>query len=167
MAALIARAMGWTGAPDSNPFTDKCDPVNPANCVDDELWNRVAELANRNIARGYTDAPTCAPASTPCYAPRDFVLHAQVLSFIARAMEDKGYWAAQPADPALYGGVLTGTGHEQDVATYLFYTQGQGGVPDYPAAGGFPAWDQPATRGWFARALWAALDSYWSVDRVP
>jgi hypothetical protein len=166
MAALIARAMGYADSP-ANPFTDKCDPANPANCVDAELWNRVAELAARNVARGYTDAPTCAPSVVPCYAPRDFVLHAQVLSFITRAMEDKGYWTAQPTNAGLYGGVLTGTGHEQDVATFLFYTQTQGGVPDYPATGGFPAWDQAATRGWFARALWTALDSYWSVDRVP
>jgi hypothetical protein len=28
-------------------------------------------------------------------------------------------------------------------------------------------WDRAATRGWFAAALWQALDRYWSVDRVP
>jgi hypothetical protein len=167
MAALIARAMGYGDSP-QNPFTDKCDPANPTNCVDDELWNRVAELAGRNIARGYTDPATCGGSGhVPCYAPRDFVLHAQVLSFITRAMVDAHYWEQQPADPSLYGGVLTGTGHEADVATFVHYTQSVGGVPDYPVGGFFPAWNQPATRGWFARALWAALNSYWSVDRVP
>jgi hypothetical protein len=50
------------------------------------------------------------------------------------------------------------------VATFVAYTQGAGGVPDFPANGGFAAWNQPATRGWFARALWTALNSYWSVD---
>ena len=37
MAALIVRAMAWGGETPSNPFTDKCDPTNPQNCVDDEL----------------------------------------------------------------------------------------------------------------------------------
>ena len=165
MAALIARAMGYGDAP-TNPFTDRCAPGG-GDCVDDELWKRVAELAARNIAKGYTDAGTCGASGVPCYAPRDFVLHAQVLSFIARAMVEKGYWAQQPIDAGLYGGVLDGTGHEQDVATYAFYTAGAGGVPDYPASGGFAAWDRPATRGWFARALWTALDSYLKVDRTP
>jgi hypothetical protein len=63
--------------------------------------------------------------------------------------------------------VLNGSGHEVDVATYVFYTQAFGGVPDYPASGPFPAWNQSATRGWFARALWVALDCYFSVDHVP
>lgn len=173
MAALIARAMGYTDAP-ANPFTDQCDPRGPydpaKNCVDPELWQRVAQLAapGRDIARGYTDAPTCGgAASVPCYAPRDFVLHAQVISFITRAMVAQGYWIQQPADPALYGGVLNGSGHEQDVATFVHYTTGTGGIPDYPTSGPFPVWDQPSTRGWFARALWAALNSYWGTDRTP
>ncbi len=165
MAALIARAMGYGDAP-TNPFTDRCAPGG-GDCVDDELWKRVAELAARNIAKGYTDAGTCGASGVPCYAPRDFVLHAQVLSFITRAMVGKGYWAQQPINAGLYGGVLNGTGHEQDVATYAFYTAGAGGVPDYPASGGFAAWDRPATRGWFARALWAALDSHLKVDHTP
>ena len=41
------------------------------------------------------------------------------------------------------------------------------GIPDAPTNGAFAQRHDPATRGWFARALWAALDSYWSVDRVP
>ena len=44
--ALIARAMDYTDTP-TNPFTDRCDPTAPANCIDAELWNRVAELAGR------------------------------------------------------------------------------------------------------------------------
>jgi hypothetical protein len=162
MAALIGRAMNYGDSP-ANPFTDRCDPANPANCVDDELWNRVAQLAGRSVARGYTDPATCAPAGTPCYAPRDFVLHAQVLSFVTRAMVDAGYWQQQAVDPGLFGGVLNGTGHEQDVATYVHYTQALGGVPDYSAGGGFAAWDQSATRGWFARALWVALSSHFGT----
>jgi hypothetical protein len=167
MAALIARAMGWSGTASSNPFTDRCDPANPADCVDAELWGAVGQLAGRNVARGYSDPAACAPSAAPCYAPRDNVLQAQVLSFIARVLVAKGYWQQQPTDPNLYGGALNGTGHEQDVATFVHYTQDFGGVPDYPAGGSFPGWNQPATRAWFARALWAALQSYWGIDRVP
>jgi hypothetical protein len=179
MAALIARAMGYGDNP-TNPFTDRCDPAAPAACVDGELWQRVAQLAARGIARGYAYdltvvpedprnlavAATCGGApNVPCYAPRDQVLHAQVLSFITRAMIAQGYWSPQPIDPALFGGVLNGTGHEQDVATYVFYTQRVGGVPGYPTSGSFGAWNQPATRGWFAQALWAALNSYAGSDQ--
>ena len=46
-----------------------------------------------------------------------------------------------------------------EVKTFHFYT---GGVPDAPGN-----WNSGASRGWFAMALWAALDSYWGVDRVP
>lgn len=167
MAALIARPMDYVDSP-TNPFTDRCAPTAPADCVDAELWNRVAQLASRTIARGYTDAATCGGLpNVPCYAPRDYVLHAQVLSFITRAMVAKQYWTLRAIDPTLFGGVLNGTGHEQDVATFVFYTQNFGGVPDYPASGGFAAWNLQSTRGWFARALWAALNSYLSVDRVP
>jgi hypothetical protein len=179
MAALIARAMEYGDNP-TNPFTDRCDPAAPSSCVDGELWQRVAQLAARGIARGYaydlTVAPndprnlavaaTCGGApNVPCYAPRDQVLHAQILSFITRAMISQGYWSAQPSDPTIFGGVLNGTGHEQDVATYIFNTQGVGGVPGYPTSGGFGAWNQPATRGWFAQALWAALNSYVGSDQ--
>ena len=179
MAALIARAMGYGDNP-TNPFADRCDPAAPVSCVDDEVWQRVAQLAARGIARGYaydptvsqTDPRNLAVAATcggaqyvPCYAPRDQVIHAQVLSFITRAMVSPGYWIQQAIDPALYGGVLNGTGHEQDVATFVFYTQHVGGVPGYPAVGAFGAWNQPATRGWFAQALWAALNSYAGNDQ--
>ena len=179
MAALIARAMGYGDNP-TNPFTDRCDPAAPSACVDGELWQRVAQLAARGIARGYAYDPAVAPTdprnlavaatcggapNVPCYAPRDQVLHAQVLSFITRAMIAQGYWSAQQIDPALFGGVLNGTGHEQDVATYLFYTQRVGGAPGYPTSGGFGAWNQPATRGWFAQALWGALNSYAGTDQ--
>lgn len=33
--------------------------------------------------------------------------------------------------------------------------------------GAFPAWNQPATRDWFSRALYQALGSYFGIDRVP
>lgn len=165
MAALIARAMAYEDTP-VNPFTDRCAPSVAANCVDSELWLRVAQLAARNIARGYTDGETCG-GLPPCYAPRDFVTHAQVLSFITRAMVDEGWWRNQPIDPQLFGGVLNGTGHERDVATYLFYTRNGGGIPDVPPTGYFSNWNKPATRGWFAQVFWIALSSQLGADNIP
>ena len=41
-----------------------------------------------------------------------------------------------------------------------------GALPDYPNTGAdFTNWDQPSVRGWFARALWQALNSYFSADQ--
>ena len=69
-------------------------------------------------------------------------------------MITKGYWVAQPVAPIPYQGVpsvlLT------EVRTFHFYT---GGVPDAPSN-----WNDGADRGWFAQALWAALNSYWGTD---
>ena len=158
MAALIARTIGYTDQP-GNPFTDRCDPRQPANCIDGKLWQAVAQLAARAIARGYTDAATCAPAAAPCYAPRDAVARIQVIAFITRAMIDAGYWHQQPADPRFAGGALNGTGHEADIATYRFYTGATGDFTDTLSALGGTDWGQVATRAWFARALWTALDS--------
>ena len=158
MAALIARTLGYTDLP-GNPFTDRCDPGQPANCIDGELWQAVSQLATREIARGYSDLATCAPAAAPCYAPRDAVVRIQVIAFITRAMIDAGYWQQQPADPHFAGGALNGTGHEADIATYRFYTGNTGDFTAPLNALSGTDWQQPATRAWFARALWTALDS--------
>src|SRR5205807_368466 len=107
----------------------------------------ITPLKAPGIVKGYGDG-TFGPDDT---TPRDLVLRVQVLSFITRAMVDAHYWTQQPVDPGLYGGVLNGTGHEADVATFIHYTQAFGGVPGYPATGGFPGWDALATRGWFAQ----------------
>ena len=72
--------------------------------MDDELWNRSASSPAAASRKGYTDGATCAPAAPPCYAPRDNVLYAQMISFITRAMVAQGYWQQQPIDPDLYGG---------------------------------------------------------------
>ena len=82
----------------------------------------------------------------------------------------KGFWQARtvPPAPAPYGGILNGTGHQNDVATYLAYTDpAYGGVPDHPTSGGFADWSSPSSRGWFARALWAALRSQYGVVLIP
>ena len=53
-----------------------------------------------------------------------------------RAMVTTGRWQQQAADPALYGGILNGSGHEADVATYVHYA---GALPDFPTSGSAPA----------------------------
>ena len=147
MAALIARAMAWDREDYGNGFPDQ-------QGVDSTLWRNVGALAHHGVAKGYDDG-----RGGTYYDPTGQVLHAQTISFITRAMIAKGYWQLQPVNAGLYGGILNGTGHEADVATYLHYTRALGGLPDYPENGGFASWNQPATRAWFARALWLALNS--------
>jgi hypothetical protein len=72
-------------------------------------------------------------------------------------MKAKGYWVAQPSAPNPYMNIPGP--HIEDVKAYHFYT---GGIPAPPGD-----WNAGATRGWFARALWAALDSQWGQDRTP
>jgi uncharacterized repeat protein (TIGR02543 family) len=148
MAALIARAMGWDKEDHGNRFPDR-------GSVDADLWRNVGTLAYYNVARGYPDGT---------YKPTAEVLHAQVASFIARAMVAKGYWQAQPDDPALYPNVPATSGHRADIATFVYYAGPFPGAPDTTAAWG--GWNQPASRAWFAQALWRALDSYFDADRV-
>ena len=147
MAALIARAMGWDAEDHGNPFPDR-------GPVDGDLWRNVGTLAYYNVARGYQDGK---------YRPTNPVLYAQTISFITRAMVTKGYWAQQPDNPALYANVPAASGHREDIATY--YTHA-GALPGTNPAAPWQAWDQPSTRGWFAQALWQALNSHFGVDRV-
>jgi uncharacterized protein YkwD len=139
MAALIARAMVWDGEDRGNPFPDR-------NGVDDALWRNVGTLAARGVAKGYQDGT---------FNPTGPVLHAQVISFIARGMVAKGRWQAQPDDPSLYPQVPASSGHRADIATYVAYA---GALPDRPTSGPLNDWNGPATRAWFARALWQALN---------
>ncbi|MGN6755929.1 MAG: InlB B-repeat-containing protein [Thermomicrobiales bacterium] len=149
MAALIARAMGWdtenwgTAFPDQGP-------------IDDDLWRNVGTLAHYDVARGYPDGT---------YRPLDPVLQAQVISFITRGMVARHYWSPVTEDePALYPNVPLASGHRFDLLTY-YHNAGAipGAAPEQP----WLPWAEPATRGWFALALWQALDSYFGVDRVP
>src|SRR3712207_6244082 len=148
MAALIARAMGWDAEDHGNPFPDR-------GFVDANLWRNVGTLAHYDVARGYPDGT---------YRPAAPVLQAQTISFITRAMVAKGYW--QPAtadDPALYPNVSFASGHRWDLLTYH---QHAGAVPGADPAAAWGGWAAPSTRGWFAQALWQALDSHFAVDRT-
>ena len=154
MATLIARAMSWEAEDHAAPFTDRCDPANPANCVDDGLWRAIGTLAFYDVARGYDDGS---------FGSLDTVLQVQTIAFITRAMIVKGYWAAQPDDPGLYPHIPAASGHRLDIATYVHYA---GLPPDTTSAAAWPTWDRPAARGWFAEALWRALDGHFGQDRA-
>ncbi|HEY8600263.1 MAG TPA: S-layer homology domain-containing protein [Thermomicrobiales bacterium] len=143
MAALIARAMGWDAEDRGNPFPDR-------GAVDDDLWRNVGLLAARGVARGYADGT---------YNPTGDVLNQQMVLFISRAMVERGVWQPQ-ADTNPYPNLPGATAQEQadrrDIATYVHYA---GAVPDRPVGQAWGDWEQAATRAWFARALWQALQS--------
>jgi hypothetical protein len=152
MAALITRAMGWDTLDLGNPFPDQ-------HGVDNDLWRNVGTLANYGVAKGYADAN-----GGKYFDPTGNVLAGQTISFITRAMIKKGYWQSQP-DVGAYPNVPFSSGHREDIATYLFYVKT---LPDFPnTSGDFTNWDQPSTRAWFARTLWAALQSHFNVETIP
>lgn len=148
MAALLVRAMGWSGERAiTNPFTDR-------DGVDDELWADIGILASHGVARGYGDGT---------YDTRGPVLNAQAISLVARAMVARGYWQEQPDDPALYPAVPATSGHRQDLATYVHYAGPVRGTTTATAA--FNEWDQPTSRAWFAYVLWRAIASDIGTDQ--
>ncbi len=143
-AGLIARAGGW----DTEDWPDTTFPDQGA--VDDVLWRTVRTLAHYRVALGYKDGT---------YDPTGEVLHQQVVLFIARALIAKGYWVEQ-SDTNPYPNLPNTTDREQAdrraVATYVHYA---GAVPDRPVGQSWADWDRSATRGWFAQALWQALQT--------
>jgi hypothetical protein len=59
--------------------------------------------------------------------------------------------------------VAASTGHRADIATYAYYV---GPLPDTNVqTQDFPNWDQPAPRGWCARALWQGIRN--DLFRMP
>jgi len=71
-------------------------------------------------------------------------------------MVAKGYWAWRPANCTNYSGM---TSARQEICTYVYYAGGIG----FTQSNGFA----PGTRGWFAQQWWQALNSFFSVDRIP
>lgn len=141
-AALIARAAGL----DAEDWPDASFPDQGE--VDDDLWRNVRTLAHYQVALGYEDGT---------YNPTGEVLEQQVILFIARTMVAKGSWALQD-DTSPYPNLPGTTAREQAdrraIATYVHYV---GAVPFRQVGQPWVGWDQPATRGWYAQALWAAL----------
>ncbi len=169
MAALIARATPTgPGTPTNGTLTPPaCTVAGSWDCedwgngftdqggIDAKLWRDAGTLQHYGVAFGYT-AQDCAAQGRifPCYGPTDPVSYAQTIAFITRAMIAKGYWVAQPNASLPYAGVPGVLATE--VRTFHLYT---GGVPAPPAD-----WNGAASRGWFAQALWAALNAYWGAD---
>lgn len=147
MAALIARPIGYELDSRGNKFIDQ----GPA---DSAIWRNVGALASYGIVKGYDDGT---------FNPTGPVLYQQVILFISRAMQQKGYWTQQPDNatyfPNLPGGSVREQEDRRDIMTYVHYTDTLGGVPDFPATSNFTKWDQPAPRAWFAQALYRALRS--------
>lgn len=153
MAALITRAMGWDTLDLGNPFPDQ-------NGVDNDLWRNVGTLAIYGVAKGYDK-----DGGGKYFDPTGNVLAGQTISFITRAMIKKGYWQPHADDGIAYPNVPRSSGHRDDIATYIFYVKS---LPDFPnTSGPFATWDQPSTRAWFARTLWAALQSHFNVELLP
>ena len=177
MAALISRAMPLgPGMPTGGVLTPPaCLEAGSWDCedwgndftdpggIDPNLWRNAGTLQHYAVTLGYTAADCAVKGKVaPCYGPTDPVTYAQTIAFLTRAMKAKGYWVDQPRVAHPYTGVPAA--HDLDVRTFFFYTQGLGGVPTLPPGKG---WNGEATRGWFAMALWTAIDSYWSTLRTP
>lgn len=152
MAALISRGMGrdraqtWDQEDHGNTFPDK-------GFVDDNLWRNVGTLYYYNVARGFQDGS---------YQPTGFVLYAQTISFITRAMVLNGYWLQKDDDTTVYPNVPGNSGHRTDIVTFV--TQTNAPVPGTGAkTENWSIWNQNATRLWFSQAEWQALNSYFSV----
>ena len=153
MAALVTRSVGWELDSNGNKFPDQCDPSGSrSNCIDGELWRNVGTLAFREVAKGYEDGS---------YNPRGPVLYGQTILFISRAMVKKGYWQQQPDNATYFPNLPKDTDRQRadrgDIATYIYYTQKLGGIPDQTPTANFNGFDQPAPRAWFAVALYRAL----------
>ena len=141
LAALLVRAMGWSGDGAENPFRDRSG-------VDDELWRAVGILAAHAVARGYGDGT---------YGTLGPVLGVQVVAFVSRAMVARGLWSAQPDTPALHPEIPASSGHREDLATFNHYAGTITGAGEQP--GHFTTWAKVAGRGWFVGILWQALNS--------
>jgi hypothetical protein len=155
MAAFICRAVssGLTSGPsvvrtwDQEDWTwDPSTNFWDIGGVDPQLQRNIRTLKHYGVSTGYPDGS---------FNPLGDVLQAQVISFISRAWVARGRWANQPIPGNLYGGALSGSGAEQDVATYVAYC---GPVPGTTSTTQYwSSWNQPAQRQWFSEAEWRAL----------
>jgi streptogramin lyase len=163
-ALMIAQSMPTSagpGGPGIGPGTwrdittpssfpaDRCAPQR--GCIKETDWAVIGYMTYIGVVRGYGDGT---------FRPAEPLLNAHTISLISRAMVARGFWQPQPAPPGLFAGSVPAV-HAGDVATYLHYV---GAIPGAPAsAAAWDGWLQPATRGWFAQTLWAALDAHWGA----
>jgi CSLREA domain-containing protein len=171
VAAFIARTFGWDDEFHRNTFPDKCDPQGQ-NCVDDELWNNVAALADYGVVGGYTDEATCESAGTtaPCYLPRDNVSRVQVVSIVARAftktpdLRPTGFWDRVAAPAGQYTNVADSGTQRSDLATYR---ANAGAIPGQANDGTFPDPNGAASRRFIIQVLYQAFSAEFSADNIP
>jgi hypothetical protein len=82
-------------------------------------------------------------------------------------MVARGYWAEATVDDlTIYPNVPASSGHRLDLVTFV---HNAGAVPDRPTNGAaaWGDWNTFASRGWFARVLWQALDAKFRVNPGP
>ena len=171
VAAFVARTFGWQREFHRNTFPDRCDP-HTVNCVDDELWNNVAALADYGVVGGYTDTATCASADTsaPCYLPRDTVRRVQIVSVVARAfiktpdLRPTGFWDRQDPNPAQDTNVPHVGTQRADLTTYRANV---GTVPGQTSDANFGDPTGPGSRLYVVQVLYAAFNAQFGTDRVP
>jgi uncharacterized repeat protein (TIGR02543 family) len=170
MASFVARVFAWNKEFHVNYFPDKCDGAG-ANCVDDELWNNVAALADYGVVGGYSDQATCASVGTtsPCYLPRDPVLRVQVISIITRAFiktpqHPDAFWDRLPADLAQYTNVPNTGTQRSDLTTYTDHVEV---FPDVTDVTTFPNPTGNGTRRFVVAALFEAFHSWYGLDHIP
>jgi len=137
-AGFITRALGWQFQTWPNTFPDQ-------GTLDADLWRNVGTLSHYGVAQGFQDGT---------FRPLDNVVKAQLISFITRAMVQKGYWQSQPDVAGLFTDVPATSGHRADLATYRHYV---GSIYGTPSDARFPDWQVPATRAWVAEVLYRAL----------
>jgi uncharacterized repeat protein (TIGR01451 family) len=171
VASFIARTFGWDDEFHANSFPDKCDPQGQ-NCVDDELWNNVAALADYGVVGGYTDPDTCSSAGTesPCYLPRDPVKRVQVVSIVARAfikqpdLRPTGFWDRQDANGGQYTNVADEGTQRSDLTTYR---SNAGPIPGQEGDTAFPDPSGSSTRRFLIQVLYQAYVAAYGTDQVP
>jgi predicted lactoylglutathione lyase len=147
MAGLIARAFLWADEMYGTPFQDQ-------GSVDNDLWNSVGILSYYNVARGYNPTE---------FDPATAVLHAQVVSFVTRAMITKGFWTpAQTSPMDQYPNVTWESGHRLDIATYVNNVGPVPGTTDTKA--NWVVADREASRAFSAEVVYQALRS---IDTTP
>ncbi|MFN8512202.1 MAG: S-layer homology domain-containing protein [Chloroflexia bacterium] len=154
IAAFLVRALDWQAeAQAPRSFTDFGALAGELRASSLILANRCDE-GGSCVAKGY-EAASCEAKGKifPCFGPNDKVSYAQVISFIARALEsaEEFAWEPQPGGALPYNGIPAV--HQNDARTYHHYA---GTIPAAPTNA--TDWSKPAPRAWVARAIFQALD---------
>lgn len=140
VAGIVVRALNWSNEQGQANFSDQ-------GSIDNDLWNSVRVLADRNVARGFGDGT---------FRPLQSVAQVQAVSFITRALVQNGTWAVQNDDGMRYPDVPASSGARTDIITYDHYA---GLIPfaRSTGAGGWSTWATEANRQDVSLTVWNAL----------